>query len=572
MRIDGHRTQADSDGMKIGRGIHALCAAWMATGALLGCGDDQPGENDPSRSCAGLAGMRLTAAQIGLPTSGANVVSAVEVPARTDGQVTEPAHCFVSAEVFPVDPKAPPILLAVALPTPWNEKALWLGGGGFDGVIPDVTGNSLNALAPAPLARGYAVFASDGGHQSTAASPGADASALVNEEAYRNWLSDAPKKVRDVAGQIIRAYYGIDAARFYAVGSSTGGREALFAAARSPADWDGALVLYPARNVTNVMLGLTAMLEALSAPGAFPDAAKRKLVWEAVLAECDALDGLADGVVGDVVRCNEQFDVTALRCEGGADAGDACLSDAQIQAFEAIDAPVRLASPLASGDTELAGYNVYSAAQGVGTDSPLEPHVQAVDLGSRAPSFPVDPLTNSFAAALVDSFMRHVVVGDQSFDYRTFDARTFGPYAARVQQLSALDVGDAELGGFAARGGKLLLLHGTGDMLTSPRTTERYVEALQASLGAGATDAMLRYYEVPGFQHAASTVFHVSWDGLGALERWVETGKDPGDDEVVTDLAGVPGRTRPLCRYPTFARYRGTGDPNDAASFECAAP
>ncbi|WP_437617111.1 tannase/feruloyl esterase family alpha/beta hydrolase [Sorangium sp. So ce834] len=134
------------------------------------------------------------------------------------------------------------------------------------------------------------------------------------------------------------------------------------------------------------------------------------------------------------------------------------------------------------------------------------------------------------------------------------------------------DVGDAELGGFAARGGKLLLLHGTGDMLTSPRTTERYVEALQASVGAAATDAMLRYYEVPGFQHAASTVFHVSWDGLGALERWVETGKDPGDDEVVTDLAGVPGRTRPLCRYPTFARYRGTGDPNDAASFECAAP
>ncbi|WP_437674142.1 tannase/feruloyl esterase family alpha/beta hydrolase [Sorangium sp. So ce131] len=137
-------------------------------------------------------------------------------------------------------------------------------------------------------------------------------------------------------------------------------------------------------------LGLTAMLEALSAPGAFPSAAKRKLVWDAVLDECDALDGLADGVIGDVVSCSRQLDVTALRCAGGADAGDACLSDAQIQAFEAIDAPVRLASPLASGDAELAGYNVYSAAQGVGTDSPLEPHVQSVDFGSQAPSFPVD--------------------------------------------------------------------------------------------------------------------------------------------------------------------------------------
>ncbi|MFY0581024.1 tannase/feruloyl esterase family alpha/beta hydrolase [Cystobacter fuscus] len=572
MRIDGHWLQSNSGGMKIGRGIHVLCAVWITTGKLLGCGDDQSGENDQSRSCARLAKMRLTAAQIGLPTSGAKIVSAVEVPARTDGQVTKPEHCLVSAEVFPVDWRAPPILLAVALPTQWNEKAVWLGGGGFDGVIPDVTGNSLNTLAPAPLARGYAVFASDGGHQSTAASPGTDASALANEEAYRNWLSDAPKKVRDVAGQIIRTYYGIDAARFYAVGSSTGGREALFATARFPTDWDGALVLYPARNVMNTMLGLTAMVEALSAPGAFPNAAKRKLVWDAVLTKCDALDGLADGVVGDVVGCSKQFDVTALRCAGGADTSDACLSDAQIHAFETIDAPVQLASPLANGDTEFAGYNVYAAAQGVGTDSPLEHHVQSVDLGSHAPSFPVDPLTNSFAAAFVDSFMRHVIVKDQSFDYRTFDVRTFGPYAARVQELSALDVGDADMGGFAARGGKLLLLHGTGDMLSSPRTTERYVEEVQASIGATATDAMLRYYEVPGFQHAASTVFQVSWDGLGALEKWIETGKDPGDDEVVTDLAGVAGRTRPLCRYPTFARYRGTGEPNDAASFECAAP
>ncbi|WP_433930077.1 tannase/feruloyl esterase family alpha/beta hydrolase [Sorangium cellulosum] len=572
VRIDGNRVQNNSGDMEIGRGIHALCAAWLTTGMLLGCGDDLSGGDDQPRSCAGLTETRLTAAQIGLPTGGAKVVSAVEVPARTDGQVTAPEHCLVSAEVFPVDPEAPSILLAVALPTQWNEKAVWLGGGGFDGVIPDVTGNSLNTLAPTPLARGYAVFASDGGHQSTAASPGTDASALANEEAYRNWLSDAPRKARDVAGEIIRTFYGIDAARFYAVGSSTGGREALFATARSPADWDGALVLYPARNVMSTMLGLTAMVEALSAPGAFPNAAKRKLVWDAVLAECDALDGLADGVVGDVVSCGEQLDVTALRCAGGADAGDACLSDAQIHAFEAIDAPVRLASPLANGDTEFAGYNVYAAAQGVGTDSPLEPHVQSVDLGSRAPSFPVDPLTNSFAAAFVDSFMRHVIVKDQSFDYRTFDVQTFGPHAARVQELSALDVGDADMGGFAARGGKLLLLHGTGDMLTSPRTTERYVEEVRASIGATAADAMLRYYEVPGFQHAASTVFQASWDGLGALERWVETGEDPGDDEVVTDLAGVPGRTRPLCRYPTFARYRGTGDPDDAASFACAAP
>ena len=113
------------------------------------------------------------------------------------------------------------------------------------------------------------------------------------------------------------------------------------------------------------------------------------------------------------------------------------------------------------------------------------------------------------------------------------------------------------------------MLQGTADMLIPTRATERYVANVRTKLGATTTDAFLRYYEVAGFQHGVSTTFQSAWDSLTALESWVEKSTDPAENEVTTDLIGVPGRTRPLCRYPAFPKYKGTGDMNLAASFTC---
>jgi hypothetical protein len=125
-----------------------------------------------------------------------------------------------------------------------------------------------------------------------------------------------------------------------------------------------------------------------------------------------------------------------------------------------------------------------------------------------------------------------------------------------------------DLSAFAARGGKLLLAHGTVDVLVSARATEEYYQRLQAKMGPWAVDAFVRFYEVPGYGHAGSSTFNAAWDSLTALERWVEKGTSPRE-EVVTDTAGVPGRTRPLCDFPKWAQYNGTGDVNGAASFTC---
>lgn len=115
-----------------------------------------------------------------------------------------------------------------------------------------------------------------------------------------------------------------------------------------------------------------------------------------------------------------------------------------------------------------------------------------------------------------------------------------------------------------------MLVHGTADMIISSRGSESYVLGLQASLGASSVDSFLRFYLVPGYGHAVGTSFTVAWDHLSAIENWVEKGIDPANKQVMMDLAGVPGRTRPLCMYPTWAKYNGSGDLNSAASFTCA--
>ena len=114
------------------------------------------------------------------------------------------------------------------------------------------------------------------------------------------------------------------------------------------------------------------------------------------------------------------------------------------------------------------------------------------------------------------------------------------------------------------------MAHGVHDQLVSTRATEEYVARVYATMGAARTAGFLRYYEIPGYNHAASTVFNAAWDSLGALEDWVERGTAP-PAQVVADTVGVPGRTRPLCEYPTWPKYAGSGDVNAASSFVCAA-
>jgi feruloyl esterase len=394
----------------------------------------------------------------------------------------------------------------------------------------------------------------------------------VNQEAYLNFMGDALKKTHDAALFLVKDFYDVRRPeRSYFAGGSTGGRESLTVIQRWPDDWDGAIALYPAWDFTALTLGQLTATEAFAAPGAFLDAAKRGVLFSAALAACDALDCVSDGVISNVQGCQATFDPTSVRCAGGADTGDTCLSDAQLAALNTMNSPMPFNFELASGETSYPGYNVFIADTGIPSASPFEAIVTELALGSVQPAFPITAAM-MFDGQISDSFIRYTVTDDPTFDSLTFNTSNPGPFASRLSDLSSMDAVITDLSPFAARGGKLLLAHGTADLTVSTRATEFYFQKMQATMDVDNVATFVRFYEIPGLQHAFSTVFNAAWDNLTALENWVEKGIDPATNQIVTDTLGVPGRTRPLCLYPTYPKYNGSGDVNAAASFSCVVP
>lgn len=559
----------------------AVAAAFAATAFLFS--GPAYGQSPARADCVRLATISVPPRSIGLPTGGVSINSAVPVVGTGAAGSGTGRYCLVSGEIAPVDPLAGKIRFSVALPDEWNGKAVMLGGAGFNGVVPDVAGNVLNAPpgAGTPLARGYAVFGSDSGHvltwQGSSFVPANNDGAFFGRaETYRNYIGDALKKTRDVAVQIIVGAYGRAPARSYFLGSSKGGGEALHVTGRWPKDWDGVVALYPARSFTTTMLGMTVINQALAEPGAWINTAERGHLYRAALAACDDLDGAKDGIISNVRRCNASFDPASarldgvpLRCPKGADTGDNCLSDVQLQALRKIGGVTRFDVVPGRDDYNFPGFNVVTSGLGASSASPLEPVVAGLTIGLTKPAFPTIA-GNALGVHFADNFARFAIARDPGFSQFDLGFADAGPHAARLQELHAIDQVDTDLSGFADRNGKLLIMHGTDDMLISPRATEQWYRQLRQTMGGRRVDSFLRYYEVPGFGHALTTIFGASWDQLSALEIWVEQGRDPARGQVVSDATGISGRTRPLCLYPTWPKYRGLGDLNNASSFVCA--
>jgi feruloyl esterase len=256
-----------------------------------------------------------------------------------------------------------------------------------------------------------------------------------------------------------------------------------------------------------------------------------------------------------------------LRCPGGVDSGDTCLSDAQIAAVRTMNAPARFAFPLARGNKEYPGYNVWGADLGITSSSPVQPTVVFLNLGSAQPANPM-PTTAPYISQQLDGVLKNIITRDLTFNPLSFDPQQHSEWSLRWRELSRMIDQSPDISEFAARGGKLLLAHGLQDVLVSTRATEEYYQRLVQMFGTDEVGSFVRYYEVPGFGHAVSSQFNATWDSLTALEQWAEGGVAPAN-QVTVDTVGVPGRTRPLCDFPKWARYNGTGDINAAASFTC---
>jgi hypothetical protein len=247
-----------------------------------------------------------------------------------------------------------------------------------------------------------------------------------------------------------------------------------------------------------------------------------------------------------------------LRCEGGADTGDNCLSDPQIRTVEAINSPFTLSFPLAGGLTTYPGWPILEGA--TFTSNTLG--------GSAVPSRPPSA-EDAFELRPADATIRYIITRDLTLDPLAFDPTQ---WATRIVQVSnILDANSVDLTHFMAKGGKLILAVGSIDDSIPSHNSVDYYNRLVAQFGQSTLDSFVRFYYIPGFGHA-SGVFNAKFDSLSALDAWVDRGQAPGTLLAVDGNPANNGRTRPVCVYPSWPKYNGSGDVNSASSFSCVGP
>lgn len=544
----------------------ALVAGCATRGTLTG--------GDAKAGCVALAGAVVEASEIGLPSGAAKVETAVltaaaplavaergPTPAATITPAV-PEYCKLIGRIAPLDAQAPPIQFQVNLPMRWNGRSVQYGGGGFNGVL--ITGLALVPAAPfdqpAPLAQGYVTVGTDSGHQTA---PGTPPQAFaLNDEALVNFAHASYKKVGDVSVALIKRAYGRAPEKRYFVGSSEGGREGLTMAQRYPKDFDGIFARVPVINWTLLQFAGTRNGAATFGDG-WLRPAQVKRVQDAVLAACDAADGLADGIVSDAAGCRARFDAARLRCAPGQ-GGDVCLSDAQVRAVQTLHAPYRAPFAMAHGVTEYPGYGLG------GEDAPAMGPTggwRAWWLGGAAPTLPPQP-NNGIAWVYGSGAVQYFYARDPKVDPRTVDMAAVAP---RVREVSALmDSTNPDLSAFHARGGKLIVLENLADYAQSPYAGIAYHASVVERMGRATVDRFFKLYTAPGVDHVGAGA-PGSVDMLAALADWVERGREPAGLQLLEQDAKPPfgvRRARPLCEWPAWPHYRG-GDAARAASFEC---
>jgi hypothetical protein len=434
---------------------------------------------------------------------------------------------------------------ALALPESWNGRFLMQGGGGLNGTVGAPLGTSA-AGDQSALARGFAVVSTDTGHQSTGG--GFDATFQQDQQASLDFAYAAIGRVAEIAKRIIAKHYGKPADHSYFAGCSTGGREAMLMTERYPLLFDGVIAGAPAMRTSYSGIGdrwVAVTLnevapknaqgqpitrEALSEP-------QKQAVIDGIVNACDAADGVRDRMIFNVNAC--RFDPKTLVCGTGAPtptanaaAPAACLSPAQAATLEKAfagpkDSKGRQVYPGFAWDTGLA------STQGI---AGLLHGGQVIGGAGNTIGMDVD--------AAVDR-----VQGDPAEALSTTSRWT-------------------TLNTFSGRGGKLLFWHGVSDPWFSALDTVDYYERMsKANGGPEQVRNWSRLFLVPGAGHCGGGPTLDTFDALSAMVRWVEQGTAP--ESLSATGRAFPGRSRPLCAYPLHAQYKGQGDPENAASFEC---
>jgi feruloyl esterase len=443
---------------------------------------------------------------------------------------TLPSFCRVQAALRPTADSL--INVEIWMPAEsWNGRLEEVGNGAFGSNI------QFSEMAQG-LAKGYATAASDTGHQ------GNDSSfAIGHPEKLVDWGNRSIHETTVTAKAVLAAYYGAGPKHSYWNSCSTGGRQGWIAAEYYPNDFDGLVIGDPANPMTRLQAGgIWASLALNKDADSFIPAEKWAMIHKAVVEQCDAKDGLKDGLVADYRQCG--FDVQTLACKQGDAAG--CLTAAQIEALGKVVAGAR--NPR-TGEQIYPGY-------------PLGVAMLPGPVAGKNRPDPSGPTTY------------RLLFQDPGWDYHTLDFDSDIARADKIADTVMNAVEPAKLKPLFDRGGKILLYHGWDDPAISALISiELYEQAVAANGGLGKTYGEIRLFMAPGMNHCGGGEGPNAFDKLDTIVAWVEQGKAP--DRIAAahaDASGKVDRTRPLCPYPQIAKYKGAGSIDEAQNFVCAAP
>jgi feruloyl esterase len=527
----------------------AAAPAVTATGATAGLASTShsttafalaAGIAPDAQSCTRLASLALPLTTITLaqvvdggtfaPPRPADSASSAAAPAPLRDL---PAFCRVAATLTPSSDSD--IRIEVWLPiATWNGKLETIGNGGWSGAI-GYSGMSVS------VRHGYATTSTNTGHDGSSGS-----FALGHPEKLIDFAYRSEHEMTVVAKAVIAVFYGQAPRYAYWHGCSGGGRQALKEAQRFPDDYDGIIAGAPASDWTGRAIQSMRIAQVTHSRegegGSYIPPAKYRLIHDAALAACDAIDGVKDGLIADPLRCH--FDPQVLACkDAAATETAACLTKSQVDTARAIY-ETKVNPKIGRDITGLQpgsepGWNTWAGPQpfGIGYDH-----------------------------------FRFVVFKDPAWDFHTL---RFDTDVVRAEQIDhdTINAIDPNLRAFFAHRGKLIQYHGWNDPQISPGSSVNYYTSVVSALGGAANvDASYRLFMVPGMGHCSGGEGPNTFDMLAALEEWVEAGRAP-DRIIAAHLTGGQiDRTRPLCPYPQMAAYTGTGSMDDAANFVCKLP
>src|SRR5262245_56337397 len=429
-----------------------------------------------------------------------------------------PAHCRVQIVLKPSSDSLINMELWLPPADKWNGKFMGVGNGGFAGSIQGIGGDM-----PQALRLGYATAGTDTGHQDQGG-----AWAIGHPEKMIDFGYRATHEMTVKSKQIVKAFYDQNPKYSYFKGCSTGGRMAMMEAQRYPDDYDGIIAgALASRHIHMWTSGVARGVDLLRHPEKTITAEQAALVNNLVMGTCDANK---EGFLNNPRQCKVNF--ASLKCPAGK-VDNSCLTEPQMQTVETYYGGVKNSK----------GELIFS---GQALGNPIG--------AQRAPTAPGGTFD-----------LVRIAYNDPNVDWLKFDLDRDMKYLD--DKIGYVDAVNPDLSKFKKSGGKLLMTHGWSDTGITPETTIWYYESVLNKMGKSQSDWM-RLFMAPGMGHCGGGPGVNTFDSIGTLEKWVEKGVAP--DQMMG--TGAQGLTRPLCPYPQYADYKGSGDLKDAANWACKAP